>query len=74
MWRKEDMDENTKKEADPEVKQAIDEARSSDNLSGVNASYVSQVYNGLRPPSEKLLDHLNLERRIIYVKKKRRWK
>ncbi|HEX5426621.1 MAG TPA: hypothetical protein VFW94_24060 [Candidatus Acidoferrales bacterium] len=70
------MDETKKNGADPEVRKAIDEARANRSLSHLNASYVSQVYNGHRPPSDELLDHLELERRvtITYVKKQRRWK
>lgn len=80
MWRKEDMEEKPENEVSPELQGAIDEARGAQNLRAyaqtvnVSASYLSQVYNGVRPPSKKLLDHLDLERQVTYVKKKRRWR
>ena len=80
MWRKEDMEEKPENEVSPELQRAIDDARGTQNLRayaqtvGMSASYLSQVYNGVRPPSDKLLDRLDLERRTKYVKKKRRWR
>lgn len=62
-----------------ELDEAVKEAQGASNLReyassiGYSASYLSQVSNGVRPPSEELLKRLGLERRIIYVKK-RRWK
>ena len=42
---------------------------------GCTASYLSQVYNGVREPSGKLLDHLGLERETITIyRPKRRWR
>ena len=73
MWRKEDMDKVV------ELDQAIKEARGASTLRdyaeslNYSASYLSQVSNGVRPPSDELLEKLGLERRTIYVKK-RRWK
>jgi transcriptional regulator with XRE-family HTH domain len=73
MWRKEDMDKVV------ELDQAVNEAKGANNLRdyatsiGYSASYLSQVSNGVRPPSEELLEKLGLERRTIYIRK-RRWK
>ena len=75
MWRKEDMDKE-----EVELKQAVEESRGTQSLRsfatsiGSDASYISQVCSNLRPPSDKLLAKLGLERRVIYVRKKRRWK
>jgi transcriptional regulator with XRE-family HTH domain len=73
MWRKEDKDDVV------ELDEAVKEAQGDQNLRdyaksiGYSASYLSQVSNSVRPPSEELLEKLGLERRTIYIKK-RRWK
>ena len=75
MWRKEDMNEE-----EIELKQAVEENRGTQSLRsyatsiGSDASYISQVCNDHRPPSDELLNKLGLERRVIYVRKKRRWR
>jgi lambda repressor-like predicted transcriptional regulator len=76
MWRKEEMDE--KLETDQvvsELKQDQGERslREYATSLGVSASYLSQVYNGVRPPSENLVAHLDLKPKTIYVRT-RRWK
>ena len=80
MWVNADTNEQ---EAD--LQKAIEEAKGNLNLreyavsvgeKASYSSYISQVSNSSRPPSDDLLSQLGLERRIIYVKKKnqRRWK
>ncbi len=73
MWRKEEQDDIV------ELDQAVKEAKGDKNLRdyaesiGYSPSYLSQVSNSVRPPSDALLDKLGLERRTIYIRK-RRWK
>ena len=73
MWRKEEKDDIV------ELNETVKEAQGEGNLRdyaesiGYSASYLSQVSNSVRPPSEKLLEKLGLERRTIYIRK-RRWK
>lgn len=79
MWRKEDMDESLDQDgviAKLREDQGDESLRNYADRVGCTASYLSQVCNGVRPPSDSLLDHLNLERRVIYVPKsgKRRWR
>jgi transcriptional regulator with XRE-family HTH domain len=76
MWRKEEMDETL--ETDQvvgELKQDQGERSLREYASslGVSASYLSQVYNGVRPPSKDLVAHLDLKPHTIYVRK-RRWR
>lgn len=79
MWRKEDVDESLEQDqvlAELQKDQGDDSLRNYANRIGCSASYLHQVYNGVRPPSDTLLNHLNLERRVIYVRKtdNRRWR
>lgn len=75
MWRNDDTNEE-----EVDLKLAIAEIRENSTIrtyasaNRLNPSYISQVCNDNRPPSDKLLDKLGLERRIIYVRKKRRWR
>lgn len=78
MWRNKDTNEE-----EVDLKQVIKEITDGVGLRGYAtsvgekasyASYISQVSNVQKPPSDELLDRLGLERRIIYVKKTRRWK
>ena len=77
MWREEEIEEILDHE---EVEAELKEEQGNQNLRdyastvGCTASYLSQVYNSVRPPSEPLLEKLGLERRVIYVRKKRRWR
>jgi hypothetical protein len=70
MWRKEDVVEQLQKD------QGERSLRSYATAIGCSASYLSDVYNGKRDPGQKLLDHLDLERKkvvtVTYIK--RRWK
>lgn len=69
MWRREEVIEKLKED------QGDDSLRGYAARIGCTASYLSQVYNGVREPSEKLLDHLNLERETVTIyKPKRRWR
>lgn len=67
MWRKEVVIKKLK-EAQGNQTQAEFAA-----TLGCSASYLNQVYSGKRAPSDKLLDHLDLECVITYVPK-RRWR
>ena len=69
MWRREDVVQKLKED---QGKQSL---RQYAETLGCSASLLSQVYNGMREPSEELLNRLNLERETIVVyKPKRRWK
>jgi transcriptional regulator with XRE-family HTH domain len=72
MWRKEEVVEELEK--DKGDRSLRDYAAAV----GCSVGHLSDVFNGKRPPSEKLLDHLDLEReRVVtytYVKRKGRWK
>lgn len=37
---------------------------------GISPQFLSDIYRGLRGPSKEVLDTLNLERVIMYVKKR----
>ena len=78
MWRKEEMDETLEPEqVVEELKQDQGERSLREYATSLNvsASYLSQVYNGVRPPSENLVAHLDLkpETKTIYIRK-RRWR
>jgi hypothetical protein len=55
MWRKEDVVQKLQEG------QGHDQSlRSYANQIGCSAAYLSDIYNGLRDPGPKILDHLNL--------------
>ena len=37
---------------------------------GISPQFLSDIYRGLRGPSKEVLDTMNLERAIMYVKKR----
>lgn len=78
MWRAEDKPDETMtlKEIIEELKedQGDTSLREYAKTVGCTASYLSQVYNGVRPPSETLLTRINIERQTTYSRTKRRWK
>jgi hypothetical protein len=69
MWRKEDVIQKLRED------QAGRPLREYAECVGCSTSAIAQFYNGTREPSDKILDHLNLEREIVVVyRPKRRWK
>lgn len=70
MWRKEDVIQKLRED------QGKLPLRKYAQVVGCSTTSIAQVYNGTREPSEKILDHLNLEREIVvvYRPKQRRWK
>jgi len=72
MWRKEDVIKQLK----DEQKAKTLSLRAYAKTLCVSPSYLSDVYGGRRDPGPALLDHLELERKVVttvtYVK--RRWR
>lgn len=66
MWRKEDV---IRKLKDDQGKESL---RDYAVRIGCTASLLSEVYNDLREPSPKLIEHLGLVRETIYREK--RWR
>ncbi len=72
MWRKEDV----VKQLQMEQQAKKLSLRGWAQTLGVSPAYLSDVYRGRRDPGPALLDHLDLERKVVtkvtYVK--RRWR